>query len=253
MANRADYFEMQPTRGVENADAKTIAQADKIKTADEWQRLGFDIELNAYGLASNRPDHPCRFFKIRKLDSLQQESITLDKKPFKHHNQLLSHLRVGCAVDDFVGVTEDARYFVDGIKSFGDSKFREAAILLHAAVSLSPQEVDYRTPYYNARIEAGDLSGIEEEFMFLKNDMDSAVHSGRFDIWLNGLINANEFDRAEHLLSSAKSELSLLCQGRSENKIYGKQSQHWYDLKLQQLLKRSAVFERKILRKRRSK
>ena len=244
---------MQPTRGVENADARIIAHADKIKTAEQWQELGFDLELNSYGLATNRPDHPCRFFKIRKLDPLQEESIRLDKKPFKHHNQLISHLRAGCTESDFVGVTEDARYFVSGLNSIQNSEFREAAIYLHAAVSLNPYEVGYRTPYYDARIKAGDLSGIEDEFSFLQNDMDSAIHSGRFDLWLDTLVKANELDRAEHLLLVVESELSLLCQAPSANRVYGAQSQHWYELKKAQFLKRAAIYERKILRKRNSK
>lgn len=253
MVTPSDYYEMQLTRGVYGATGKLAIHADKIKTADDWIQLGFDLHLNSYGLAGNKPDDPCKFFRLRKLDSVQVASIELDKKPFKHFNQLLSHVHAGASYEDFVGITEDAKYFVDGMLSIDREQFREAAIYLHAAVSLNPDETSYRPPYYAARISSGDLTAIEEEFSFLQYDMDSAVHSGRFDIWLNKLINSDQLDRAEQIISATRSRLELLLHSVHPSRIYGGQSQDWTEQKLKQLNIRSAVHERKIARKRKRK
>jgi hypothetical protein len=128
----------------------------------------------------------------------------------------------------------------------------EALSHLHKAVTLNPNEVRYFEVYFPLRLQLGDLSAIHEELQYYEYDMDSAVHSGRFDEWLKMLMKAQEYELAKTVITATELALRDLVSGRITARLYGAQKSSWYEYKLEQFQKKAQKYLERI-RKQESK
>ena len=238
----SDYYEMYPGRVMSLVPDEVKEHASKIKLAREWQGLGFEIELDPKGHVVKDETKNYRFRRVRKLTALQADAHKADKKPFSHHNVLVEHIKAGCRLDEFIGVPDDAGYFCKGLVAFDLGQTREAAIYLYAAHKISPETLDYRTHYYRAALEHGELSIIVDEFQFFEKDMDCMIHSGRFDKWIEAAILAGEFSLAREIIEKTGAAIGKVCAGRSHDRVYGDQKQSWFDSKMAEFQKKRGKY-----------
>ena len=223
---------------MEDVPKELLPYLETVRKASEWEQIGFKVNLNEFGLPIREGGNNYVFSVARVKDKVVADAIKTGKKALRHPGAVFEYVQAGCALSDFANLPEDIEYCMGKtLRPAGD--LEEALPHLHNAVTLNPNEVRYFEVYFPLRIQLGDLSAIREELHHYRNDMDSAVHSGRFDEWLKVLIKAQEYDFAKNVISATESALYDLVKGRVTNRLYGTQKSSWYEYKLEQFQKKA--------------
>lgn len=247
MRSKTDpYLMLRPARGVEDTPKELLPYLATVRKASEWERLGFKVNLNEYGLPVRGGGNDYEFSVARERDEVVADAIKTGKKAIRHPLAVFEYVRVGCSLSDFANLPEDVAEYCTGntLRLAGD--LEGALPHLHKAVTLNPNEVRYFEVYFPLRLQLGDMSAIREELEHYKNDMDSAVHSGRFDEWIKVLIKAQEYEVAKTVISATESALRDLVNGRTTARLYGAQKSSWYEYKLEQFQKKANKYLERI-------
>lgn len=247
MRSRTDpYLMLRPSRMVRDAPQKLLPYLATVRKASEWLKLGFDLELNEFGRPIRNTGGDYEFSTIRENDGVIVDAIKTGKKALRHPLPVFEYFQAGCSLSEFANLPKDVEEYCLGNSLRLEGKAQEALPHLHQAVTLNPQEVRYFEVYFPLRLSLGDLSAIPEELQHYRNDMDSALHSGRFDEWIKILIKAEEFELARATISATESALQDLVNGRVSARLYGKQKTTWYENKLTQFHKKAEKYLVKI-------
>lgn len=247
MRSRTDpYLILRPTRRVEDAPKELLPYLATVRKASEWERLGFKVKLDEYGYPIKGGEKDHEFSIARDRDEVVADAIRTGKKALRYPLQVFDYVQAGCALSDFANLPEDVAEYCMGnmLRLTGD--LEEALPHIHKAVTLNPNEVQYFQVYFPLRLQFGDLSAIREELQYHRNDMDSAVHSGRFDDWLKVLIKAQEYELAKSVISATESALHDLVNGRVTARLYSAQKSWWYESKLEDFQKKAQKYLERI-------
>ena len=253
MRSRTDpYLMLLPMRNVEDAPKELLPYLATVRKASEWERLGFKVNLNEYGLPVRGGGDDYEFSVARERDEVVADAIKTGKKAVRHPLAVFEYVRAGCSLGDFANLPEDVAEYCKGNTLRLAGALEEALSHLHKAVTLNPNEVRYFEVYFPLRLQLGDLSAIHEELQYYEYDMDSAVHSGRFDEWLKMLMKAQEYELAKTVITATELALRDLVSGRITARLYGAQKSSWYEYKLEQFQKKAQKYLERI-RKQESK
>lgn len=240
------YLILRPSRMVRDAPKELLPYLEIVRKASEWLKLGFKVELNDFGRPVRVKKSDFYFSSVRENDEVIVDAIKTGKKALRHPLPVFEYFQVRCSLSEFANLPKDVEEYCLGNSLRLEGKLQEALSHLHQAVTLNPQQVRYFEVYFPLRISLGDLSAISEELLHYKNDMDSAVHSGRFDDWMKTLIKAEEFELVRVTISATESALQDLVNDRVSARLYGKQKNTWYENKLTQFYKKSEKYLMKI-------
>lgn len=247
MRPRTDpYLMLRPTRRVEDTPKELLPYLATVRKASEWERLGFKVNLDEYGYPIKGGEKDHEFAVARDRDEVVADAIRTGKKALRHPLQVFDYVQAGCALSDFANLPEDVTEYCVGNTLRLAGNLEEALPHLHKAVTLNPNEVRYFEVYFPLRLQLGDLSAIREELQYYRNDMDSAVHSGRFDEWLKVLIKAQEHELAKSVISATESALHDLVNGRVTARLYSAQKSWWYESKLEDFQKKAQKYLERI-------
>lgn len=156
-----------------------------------------------------------------------------------HPLTVFEYVLAGSNLSEFAGLPEDVKAYCEGNLLRINGNPKEALPLLEKAISLNPDEVRYREIYYPLRLALGDLSSIEDELTCFQNDMDSVIHTGRFEEWIKTLISVGEYRRAEQVITKVDAAISRLADGTTTARFYGLQKPEWYAYKREQFIKKA--------------
>ena len=240
------YLMLHPARRVEDASDELLPYLATVRKTSEWARLGFKVNLNEYGRPVREDTKEYRFSVARERDETVADAIRTGKKAVRHPLTVFQYVQAGCSLNEFANLPEDVAEYCMGNTLRLAGNLAEALPHLQKAITLNPNEVRYFEIYFPLRLHLGDLSAIPEELQHYKNDMDSAIHTGRFDEWIKLLINAQEYELARNIISATESALYDLIKGHVSVRLYGAQKLNWYEHKLHQFNKRSQRYIEKI-------
>lgn len=222
MRSQADpYLILHPRGQVENAPKKLLPYLATVRKASEWKHLGFNIDLDEYGIPVRNSSGEYTFSIARERDELIADAIRTGKKAVRHPLPVFEYVRAGCDLSEFANLPDDVAAYCTGNMLRISGKAEGALPYLQRAIELNPNEVRYREVYYPLRLQLNDISSIPEELEYYRSDMDSALHSGRFDEWVKFLIKSEEYEGAVHVISATASALQDLVDGKVKARLYG--------------------------------
>jgi hypothetical protein len=240
------YLICKPRSISKGMSADLLRYAETVRRASEWIALGFAVQLDEYGLPMHSPKSTYTFFIARENDPFIAAAIRTGKKAIKHHSHVFDYFLIGCDLSEFVDLPEDVRCFCRGNLLRIKGRLVDGLPFLERAVELNPSEVRYREIYYPLRLALGDLSVIEDELAYFERDIDSVIHSGRFDEWIRVLIANGEYQYANAILARVGNAISKLANGTATAQYYGQQKADWYVYKKEQFAKKADKLLRRI-------
>lgn len=239
MKSTDPYLILEPRCLLSEAPKKLLSYLKTVRRVSVWRALGFQVELDGYGYPIHGTSKNYDFSSVRESDPLIAESIRKEKKAVSHPILVFDYVLAGCEFSEFVDLTEDVKAYCQGRLLRVNDKFEQALHFLEKACRLNPDEIRYREAYYPLRLTLGDLSSITEELDYFERDIDSVVHTGRFDAWMNVLISAEEYATAKIIISRVDVALSCLVNGSTVARFYSRQKPSWYAYKYEQFVKKA--------------
>lgn len=240
------YLILKPAGTLEDTSKELLPYLETVRRTSEWKRLGFRVELDEYGFPVRGGGDEYEFWVAREREEVIADAIRTGKKALRHPVAVFSYVRAGCELSEFANLPEDVAAYCTGNMLRLTRRLEEALPHLQRAITLNPREVRYFEAYYPVRLALGDLSAIREELEFYRNDMDSAVHSGRFDEWIGLAIGTQDFLLAKDVISAARTALQNLVDGRAVARLYGRQKPAWYEYKKEQFEKKAKKYLERI-------
>lgn len=252
--NEEIYIRMRPPRfsyaRLSELPQSLIPLYDTIRTIEEWKSLGYIIkfsdeyELNIEQFAPAEYE----FIRILNLTSDIKKAILNKKKHIKHCNTLIDYVRIGCGFDNFSELPEHQKNFCLGIFELEKNNLSEAFAYFEMAVSEEPKEVRYRERYYEIGLKLGKLDLIQNEIEYFRCDIDVSIHTGRFDAWVNSLIDSQRLNDAKSVMIQVERYLQSLVDGKVEHLYYAKSGIYFYESKMEKLKKSIEKYSKKIKR-----
>lgn len=246
MKSSDPYLILRPRCPVSQAPKKLLPYLDTVRLASTWTVLGFSVKLDDYGYPLRGVSKTHEFSLARESDPLIADAIRTGKKAVRHPIPVFEYVLAGCDLSEFVNLPEDVEAYCQGNLLRINGKSEQALPLLEKACRLNPDEVRYREVYYPLRLVLGDLSSIQEEFTYFERDMDSIIHTGRFEEWMKALIAAEDYSSAKQLISHVDKALSRLAEGSTTSRFYTAQKTDWYAHKREQFSKKAGKFLSRI-------
>lgn len=248
MIESAPYLIFRPRSLLHDLPRNLLPFAETVRRASAWAKLGFAVKFDSYGFPQKDVSKTYGFSIVRETDPLIFEAIQTERKAVRHPIRVFDYIREGCSLSDFIELPEDVKAYCEGNLLRINGRLEEALPFLECAVRLNPDEVRYAEAYYPLRLELGDLSSIEDEFTCFEHDMDSIIHTGRFEEWVNALIAEGRNHSAKEIIARVDTAISRLADGVVTARYYGKQNPSWYTHKREQFLKRAGKILSKIQR-----
>jgi len=239
MKSSDPYLILRPRCLVREAPKNLLPYFDTVRRASAWRALGFPVKLDDYGYPSRGTSKTHDFSLTRENDPLIADAIRTEKKALRHPLPVFEYVLAGCDLSEFVSLPDDVIAYCQGNLLRVNGKPEQALPLLEKACQLNPDEVRYREVYYPLRLTLGDLASILDEFAYFERDMDSIIHTGRFDEWIKVLISAEEYSSAKKLITHVDAALSRLAEGSTTARFYTAQKPSWYAYKREQFIKKS--------------
>lgn len=240
------YLVLKAQYSVSEMPKHLLPYLETVRRASVWKSLGFSVELNEYGHPSREVCGETTFWVAREKDPIVAEAIRTLKKALRHPLPVFEYFHAGSDFSEFVDLPEDVKAYCLGNHLRITGRLVEALPLLEQAVNLNPAEVRYREVYYPLRLELGDISSVDEEFTCFEQDMDSIIHTGRFEIWIKALIAAESYSHAREMIERIDVAILRLAEGATTARFYGIQKLDWYTYKRQQFLKKAQKFQTRI-------
>lgn len=246
MKSTDPYLMLHPRCLVSEAPKKLLPYFDTVRRASAWHSLGFQVKLDEYGYPSRGTSKTYNFSLARESDPLIAEAIRTGKKAVRHPLPVFDYVLAGCDLSEFVDLPDDVKAYCQGNLLRVNGKPEQALPLLERACRLNPDEVRYREVYYPLRLGLGDLSSIQDELDYFERDMDSIVHTGRFEEWMKALIAAGDYSAARQAISHVDEALARLVDGSTTARFYTPQKTDWYACKREQFVKKADKFLSRI-------
>lgn len=246
MKSSDPYLILRPRLLVCDAPKKLLPFFDTVKRLSTWAAMGFSVKLDQYGYPLRGTSKTHEFSVARESDPIISEAIRTGKKALRHPLPVFDCVLAGCELSEFVDLPDDVIAYCQGNLYRVNGKPEEALPLLAKACQLNPDEVRYREVYYPLRLALGDLTYIQEEIEYFARDMDSVVHTGRFEEWVKALIAAKDYSSARQIISQVDIGLSRLASGSVTARFYTAQKPDWYRYKREQFAKKAEKFLSRI-------
>ena len=240
------YLILQPRPPLRDLPKNLLPYAETVRRASAWAALGFPVKLDSYGFPLRDSSSAYSFSIARESDPLIAEAIRTEKKAVRHPLHVFDYILVGCDLSEFVELAEDVKAYCRGNLLRINGRSEEALPLLERAVRLDRDEVRYAEVYYPLRLLLGDIACIEDEFACFELDMDSIIHTGRFDEWMKALIVVGQYRYAKEIVARVDVAISRLVDGAVNARYYGKQKPDWYAYKRAQFVKKAEKFVSRI-------
>jgi tetratricopeptide (TPR) repeat protein len=240
------YLIFRPRPLLRDLPKKLLPYAETVRRASAWTALGFHVKLDSYGFPLRETSSAYSFSIARESDPLIAEAIRTGKKAVCHPLHVFDYVLEGCDLSEFVELPEDVKAYCQGSLLRINGRPEEALPLLEKAVRLNSDEVRYGEAYYPLRLSLGDISSIEEEFVCFERDMDSVIHTGRFEEWMKALIAVGQYRYAAEIVARVDAAISRLADGTVTARYYGQQKPDWYSYKREQFIKKAQKFLSRI-------
>lgn len=215
-----------------------LKYVDIVKPISEWYEIGLKPKKEKYGRwkAIKRSERYFGFYDANLNKKEHKVSLQTGKRITKKPYFIKALNEQGIPLTDFAVYGEDLECFVKAVGFFDNQEFENAQKEIDKALALKRKE-DYKELKVNIEIKLNNEQVVDEEFEKYKFDIDSAIHTGKFNDWLKVLINNNKYDKVIHFINQANKTLEKLISGEIEPKIYGKQSSDYYQYKKEQFNK----------------
>ncbi len=246
MKSSDPYLILRPRCLVSEAPKKLLPYLDTVRRASTWKALGFPVKLDDYGYPLRGISKAHDFSLARESDPIIADAIRTEKKAVRHPLPVFEYVLAGCDLSEFVDLPEDVKTYCQGNLLRVNGKPEHALPFLERACHLNPDEVRYREVFYPLRLALGDLSSIQDEFTYFERDMDSIIHTGRFEEWMKALIAAKDYSSAIQLISQVDAALSRLADGSTTARFYTAQKPDGYAYKREQFVKKAEKFLSRI-------
>lgn len=240
------YFILKPKFLVKDCPKKVLPYLSTIRRVSEWVAFGFPLKLDEHGYNVAKTPKAYWFRPVEENAPLIAEAIRTGKKAVNHPAVVFQYVSCGCSLSEFAALPEDVKAFCEGNLLRIKGEKEKALPFLKQAVMLNPNDANYSEIYYPLRMELGDLSGIEEEFVCFEQDIDAIIHVGRFEEWIKALIAAKDYQRARQLIGKVDVAIARLVDGVATAHLYGPQNRDWYVYKQEQFRKKAATFSARI-------
>jgi tetratricopeptide (TPR) repeat protein len=236
------YLIFRPRPLLRDLPKNLLPYAETVRRASEWEALNFPVKLDEYGFPFRETSSTYSFSSVRESDPLIAEAIRTGKKAVCHPLHVFDYILEGCDLSDFVELPEDVKAYCQGNLLRINGSLDDALPLFEKAVRLNPDEVRYWEAYYPLRLSLGDISSIEGEFACFERDMDSVIHTGRFEEWMKALIAVGQYQYAKEIVARVDTAISRLADGTTTARYYGQQKPDWYAYKREQFIKKAENF-----------
>lgn len=215
-----------------------LKYVDIVKPISEWYQIGIKPKKEKYGRwkTIKRSERYFGFYDANLNKKEHKISLQTGKRITKKPYFIKALNEQGIPLTDFVAYGEDLECFVRAVDFFDNQEFEKAQEEIDKALELKRKE-DYKELKVDIEIKLNNEQVVDEEFEKYKFDIDSAIHTGKFNDWLKVLINNNKYDKVIHFINQANKTLEKLVSGEIEPKIYGKQSSDYYQYKKEQFNK----------------
>ncbi|MFC4633476.1 hypothetical protein ACFO3O_06135 [Dokdonia ponticola] len=212
-----------------------LKYVDIVKPISEWHKIGIKPKKGKYGKwkAIKRSERYFGFYDAKLNKKEHKISLETGKRITKKPYFIKALNEQGIPLTDFVAYGEDLEYFIKAVDFFDNQEFENAQKEIDKALEIKRNE-DYKELKIDIEIKLNNEQVVDEEFNKYKFDIDSAIHTGKFNDWLKVLINNNKYDKVIHFINQANKTLEKLISGEIEPKIYGKQSSDYYEYKKKQ-------------------
>lgn len=240
------YLIFRPRPLLKDLPKNLLPYAETVRRASAWVALGLPAKLDSYGFPLRESSSAYSFSVARDSDPVIAEAIRTGKRAVRHPLHVFDYVLLGCDLSEFIELPEDVRAYCQGNLLRINGKSEEALPLLEKAVRLNPAEVRYGEAYYPLRLSLGDISSIEDEFACFERDMDSVIHTGRFEEWMKALIAVGQYRYASEIIARVDTAISRLADGTVTARYYGQQKPDWYAYKREQFLKKAEKFRSRI-------
>jgi hypothetical protein len=211
---------------------------DIVKPISEWYEIGIKPKKEKYGRWKTIKRSE-RYFGFNDANLNRKEhkvSLKTGKRITKKPYFIKALNEQGIQLTDFAVYGEDLECFVRAVDFFDNQEFKNAQKEINNALELKRKE-DYKELKIDIEIKLNNEQVVDEQFEKYKFDIDSAIHTGKFNDWLKVLINNNKYDKVIDYINQANKALDKLISGEIEPKIYGKQSSEYYHYKKEQFNK----------------
>lgn len=240
------YLIFRPRPLLRDLPKNLLPYAKTVRRASAWAALGFAVKLDSYGFPLREASGTYSFSIVRESDPLIAEAIRTGKKAVCDPIHVFDYVLEGCDLSEFVELPEDVKAYCQGNLLRINGKSEDALPLLEKAARLNPDQVRYWEAYFPLRLSLGDISTIEDEFACFERDMDSVIHTGRFEEWMKALIAVGQYTYAKEIVTRVNTAISRLADGTVTARYYGNKKTDWYAYKREQFVKKAEKFLSKI-------
>ncbi|ENS3374126.1 hypothetical protein ACEZ7K_003609 [Salmonella enterica] len=205
--------------------SKYLPYYGRVMSSAEWGLLGIEVKTDKYGIPV-RPKigAPYYFRRVISYSEAEKEAIATGKRLYSNEQTLVDFARMDISFDEFVSHPFHMENYALAVLAWEASDLVLATELFKVAITDSPENVTYKQKYFAVRLENDDLTAISEELTFFSRDIDSLIHSGRFDEWLKKLFIYKQYSFAANLVLKVDGLFGQVLAGELAKGYYGTQS-----------------------------
>jgi len=222
-----DSFDMQPSK-------ETLKYKYNVKTKAEWKSLGYDFEVTDIGQPLRDRNKNYHFNKVDLSNFEIKEAISTGKKGILNPLLISNLYCQGVSFDEFISLPPSVKLYSEAIYEYSNNNYIMAFPLIEKAIknikdiNFSEWECRYNELYFSLGCKLGKMDLLTKQLEYLKNDMDSFVHSN-IESWLNTIIKYQQFDLINPMFVVVEDGLNHLVKSKSlKNRIYSTQSSEYY-------------------------
>lgn len=201
------------------ANTQHLAHYNKVRVAQDWVELGFNLKFDRYGCAKDTPQRtPYYWGSLFEPTPDELAAFRSGKRCISSVNELFDFFIAGVGFDEFIDHPKHYQDYCYGLLASNKGESLEALKHFEAAKSAAPLESRYLEKYYAFSISLGHADVIKEELAYYSKNIESAIHSGRYDEWIK-LLLAFKFHEEAAAVTLRVSELfdSAVSEGYARN------------------------------------
>ena len=209
----------------EKKASKYLPFYERVMRSAEWERVGLKVKTDRYGIPVRPKIGSVYYFRrVISYSEAEKEAIATGRRLYVNERTLVDFARMGISFDEFVSHPFHMENYALAVLAWEASDLVLATELFKAAINDSPENVTYKQKYFAVRLENDDLTAISEELNFFSRDIDSLIHSGRFDEWLKKLFIYKQYSFAANLVLKVDGLFGQVLAGELAKGYYGTQS-----------------------------
>lgn len=228
MGNSDNYYVLHFSYSMSLSDKKVskyLPFYERVMRPAEWESVGLKVKTDRYGIPV-RPKISSGYYfrRVTSYSEAEREAIATGKRLYVNETTLVDFARMDIPFDEFVSHPYHMENYALAVLAWDASDLELATELFKAAIKDSPENVTYMRGYFAVRLENDDLTVINEELTFFSRDIDSLIHSGRFDEWLKKLFIYKQYSFAVNLVLKVDGLFGQVLAGELAKGYYGTQS-----------------------------